>query len=83
MAVRVAVCFHVPEASRLAARFLPPTNLRFGRPAEPETCWCYQAVDGSVPTERYRDGEETTLVEILDVPGYPGRLKRELVLAQQ
>lgn len=51
-----------PQAVALAPCFLPPTGMIFGRASKPQSHWVYRCP--SVKTERYKDVDGATLVEV-------------------
>ncbi|TWT47185.1 phage/plasmid primase, P4 family [Botrimarina hoheduenensis] len=52
-----------PRAIELAADYLPPTDLRFGRPSKPESHWIYR-VSGPIATKKHRSKSDGMIVEL-------------------
>lgn len=52
-----------PRAVELAAQYLPPTPLRFGRSGKPESHWIYR-VDAPVATKKHNSKSAGMIVEL-------------------
>jgi len=59
----------VPEAIRAARSFLPPTAMIHGRVGKPRSHYWYRANPVPPQTERYKDTDGTTLIELRSTGG--------------